>query len=182
MDGGWVRHAIAEAPSKQVSCGRGGQNMGSGRCGGETLYQDQPRGSIAGRTRPAGATVVRKWDEEQHAAPSHLFFRFAPHYSSIRCDDESPQDTIKTIACLRTRGASNMRPRSGKSVGKTGCECLAIREFHTRTQRNFRSMVRDEWRGWCADCGPRWCIHFHSSGRGACSGNSVSGRRRGMQE
>ena len=95
MDGGWVRHAIAEAPSKQVSsCGRGGQNMGSGRWRGETLYQDQPRGSIAGRTRPAGATVVRKWDEEQQAAPSHLFFRFAPIYSSIRCDDESLQDTI----------------------------------------------------------------------------------------
>lgn len=62
--------------------------------GGETLYQDQPRGSIAGRTRPAGATVVRKWDEEQQAAPSHLFFRFAPIYSSIRCDDESLQDII----------------------------------------------------------------------------------------
>ena len=92
MDGGRVRHAIAEAPSKQVSCGRGGQNMGSGRCGGRPYIKISREAPLRAE-QDLPATVVRKLDEEQEAAPSHLFFRFAPH-SSIRCDDESLQDTI----------------------------------------------------------------------------------------
>ena len=64
MDGGWVRHAIAEASSKQVSCGRGGQNMGSGRCGGR-LYIKISREAPLRAEQDLPATVVRKWDEEQ---------------------------------------------------------------------------------------------------------------------
>ena len=89
MDGGWVRHAIAEAPSKQVSCGRGGQNMGSGRCGGRPYIKISREAPLRAE-QDLPATVVRKWDEEQQAAP---LLPLCPH-SSIRCDDESLQDTI----------------------------------------------------------------------------------------
>ena len=96
MDGGWRTARDCRGGPKQTgqSCGRGGgQNMGR-----ETLYQDQPRGSIAGRTRPAGTTVVRKWDEEKHRLHHSTSSSALPHppthCSSILCDDESLQDTI----------------------------------------------------------------------------------------